>query len=49
MIAFTSWHGWMHNILLIDADGTNARNLTNSPEFYFQSPDWSPDGRKIAF
>ena len=32
----------------MDADGSDQTNLTNDPEFdYF--PEWSPDGKRIAF
>ena len=33
----------------IDADGKNLRRILSLPDFTFVgSPDWSPDGRKIA-
>lgn len=35
-------------IMLVDADGKNERNLTNNGA-QDTSPSWSPDGRKIAF
>ena len=31
------------------ADGSGERNLTNSPGVAEHSPNWSPNGRKIAF
>jgi TolB protein len=35
-------------VFVADADGSNARNLTNDPA-YDGWPAWSPDGTKIAF
>lgn len=36
------------DIFVIGADGTGDRNLTVSPAFE-NRPDWSPDGRRLAF
>ena len=42
-------HGWSTSeIYAMDADGSNPRNLTNSP-FHDSRPSWSPDGKQIAF
>ena len=38
-----------YDIIVIDADGTNAVNITNSPDAAEFGPVWSPDGSKIAF
>lgn len=35
-------------VFVMDADGTNQRNLSNNPE-YDSFPDWSPDGEQIVF
>ena len=35
-------------IYLVDIDGSNHQNLTNSP-YFERFPSWSPDGTKIAF
>lgn len=35
-------------VFVMDADGSNAQNLTNDPA-YDGWPAWSPDGTKIAF
>ena len=33
----------------MNADGTDQRNLTNSPTVQDQEPNWSANGRTIAF
>ncbi len=43
-LAFTS----SGDICLINVDGSNFIDLTNSPELDF-APQWSPDGQQIAF
>ena len=42
------WEVRNSDIYVMDADGLNVRQLTDSP-LYFGRPDWSPDGRKIVF
>ena len=37
------------DIYVMDGDGTNIVNLTNSPDRSESGPVWSPDGSKIAF
>src|SRR5688572_24108755 len=38
-----------YELWTIDAAGGNARRLVATPGFTCGSPDWSPDGRTIAF
>lgn len=38
-----------NEVFVMDADGGNARNLTNDPKSYDGWPVWSPDGKRIAF
>ena len=38
-----------YDILTMKADGTDERNLTNSPGVLDHEPNWSPNGRNIAF
>jgi Tol biopolymer transport system component len=37
------------DIFVMDADGSNPTNLTNSQSMDNQGPAWSPDGTRIAF
>jgi dipeptidyl aminopeptidase/acylaminoacyl peptidase len=37
------------DIWVMDADGANQTNLTNTAEIDEGQPDWSPDGTRIAF
>lgn len=37
------------DIYLFSMKDKNSTNITNSPNFNESSPDWSPDGSKIAF
>jgi len=47
-IAFASNRGGNYNIYVMNADGSNLRQLTNDPAWDTQ-PAWSPDGRQMAF
>ncbi len=37
------------DIYVVNADGSELRNLTNTPDVDEASPAWSPDGTQIAF
>lgn len=47
-IAFVRRSPVMHDIFVMDADGSNVQQLTEDPEEDYL-PSWSPDGKKIAF
>jgi len=47
-IAFRRMLGDNSEVFVANANGSEARNLTNDPAFDGW-PDWSPDGSKIAF
>ena len=47
-IAFMSDRDGNWEIYVMDPNGNNQQNLTNSPDDE-QHPSWSPDGQRIAF
>jgi len=47
-IAFTSDAGGGDNIWIMNADGSDARQLTKEDFRLLNSPDWTPDGQYIA-
>ncbi len=47
-IAFESDRGGYWGIYVMNADGSNQKNLTNNGA-YSSAPAWSPDGSQIAF
>jgi Tol biopolymer transport system component len=55
-IAFESYMGGTtafgdpdYDVFVMDAAGSNERNLTNDPDSYDGYPSWSPEGEWIAF
>jgi TolB protein len=48
-LAFTSCTGTDCDVHIIDADGTNDRNITNNEGQADRWPAWSPDGRFIVY
>jgi Tol biopolymer transport system component len=47
-IAFSSFRTGNHELFIMNSDGTNARQITNSPDVDLR-PAWSPDGGRIFF
>jgi hypothetical protein len=48
-IAYTSTQGGEQDIWVMDANGTNAYNVTNNPASGDFQADWSPDGSQLVF
>lgn len=49
LIAFDSWTGTSQDIGVFDPNGSGFTMLTTTPDFSEQTPDWSPDGKKIVY
>ena len=47
-LAFLTNRAGGQEIFVMNADGTNKRNITNDPDLDLEF-DWSPDGQRIAF
>ena len=47
-IAFESFRDGDFEIFVMDADGTNVRQLTANEDYDYR-PAWSPDGKQIVF
>lgn len=48
-IAFASDREGNRDIYVMNSDGSEQENLTNTPYIWEEYPVWSPDGSKIAF
>jgi len=48
-IAFASERDGNAEVYVMNADGSEQTNLTNNPDGYDSGPDWSPDGRYLAY
>ncbi len=48
-IAYNEFDGDTWNIVVINADGSGRRQLTDNPDAQDFQPDWSPDGAQILF
>jgi TolB protein len=48
-IAYSLADGGGAQIWVAAADGSGAKQLTNTPFFINSSPTWAPDGRRLAF
>jgi Tol biopolymer transport system component/tRNA A-37 threonylcarbamoyl transferase component Bud32 len=48
-IAFHSWRSGNRDIFVMNADGTNVRQVTHTPDKQEVLPAWSPDGQALAF
>jgi Tol biopolymer transport system component len=40
-------NGW--DLWVMQTDGSNAQNITEDPTWFEENPEWSPDGRFIAY
>lgn len=47
-IAYTSDRGGSENVWICDADGSNARQLSQDEQSEFASPTWTPDGNYVV-
>jgi TolB protein len=49
LIAFTRPDGQFRDIWVAEADGSNAVDITNTPDVDEGQPAWSPDGTRLVF
>jgi TolB protein len=49
-IAFVTSTGlWEHQIFVMNADGSDVKQVTHDDDAYSLAPEWSPDGSRILF
>jgi len=48
-VVFVSDRDGNYELYVSDADGLNARRVTNTPDVSELSPEWTPDGRQIVY
>lgn len=48
-ISFTSDRTGKHEIWIVDADGSNFKQITSNSEQDINMPNWSPDGKQMTF
>jgi TolB protein len=49
MVAYSAFDGKDWDIFVMNADGSNKRNLSDDDNVFSYSPCWSPDGLKILY
>ena len=48
-VAFHSWRSGNRDVFVMNADGSNVRQVTHTRDVQESLPSWSPDGHALAF